>query len=393
MPSPRYKSLDSIRGLAAFTVVAGHCLVSSPLFFAMSQGGTLPDVPEWQSSIAWAFTYSPLHLLWAGGEAVVLFFVLSGFVLSLLFTGDKPPTYKDYIIRRICRIYVPYVAVVGIAAACMALLGGFTNADASEWANSFWTKDLTVSALASHLAMGGFVRFNYINPPVWSLVHEMRISVIFPLIILSLRIFGWRIALPGFLIFSITSELLITPGTIFRTICETGQYLFHFALGAALGMNRQIVIGWLRKHSALTRALLPLCLLLIVARWMAPREIWPVLAWLSVIAAAGIIACALASPRVTAFLEHRFPLWLGRVSYSLYLSHMVVLLTMLASFRDMLPLWAILIATFPISLIVAHILHITVETPSIRFGRALTAPGKVSASTDLADQARQTASR
>ena len=38
-------------------------------------------------------TYTPLHLLWAGGEAVFVFFVLSGYVLAHtdLSTRGAPP--------------------------------------------------------------------------------------------------------------------------------------------------------------------------------------------------------------------------------------------------------------------------------------------------------------
>ena len=52
--SKRIKELDSIRGLAALTVVFGHfCLM-------------LPSLPN-------SIKFSPLRFLWAGGEAVIVF--------------------------------------------------------------------------------------------------------------------------------------------------------------------------------------------------------------------------------------------------------------------------------------------------------------------------------
>ena len=45
-----------------------------------------------------------------GPEAVILFFVLSGFVLSLPAVNGRPQTYPTFITRRIFRIYVPYLA-------------------------------------------------------------------------------------------------------------------------------------------------------------------------------------------------------------------------------------------------------------------------------------------
>ena len=71
-PSHRYPQLDSLRGLAALTVVFEHCLRIDPWL--------LQGISPW---LEWAAQSTPLHILWAGGNAVLLFFVLSGLVLTL----------------------------------------------------------------------------------------------------------------------------------------------------------------------------------------------------------------------------------------------------------------------------------------------------------------------
>src|SRR5947209_5678086 len=62
----RYIELDSLRGLAALTVVVGH-------FIGVYQNS--PWFAVWNAS--------PFRFIGAGHEAVVLFFLLSGFVLAV----------------------------------------------------------------------------------------------------------------------------------------------------------------------------------------------------------------------------------------------------------------------------------------------------------------------
>src|SRR5262249_7776852 len=66
----RFAGLDGLRGLAAFSVFLGHTVRLIP-------GPRLSD----------RLMESPLRVLWDGTAAVDLFFVLSGFVLSLPFVG------------------------------------------------------------------------------------------------------------------------------------------------------------------------------------------------------------------------------------------------------------------------------------------------------------------
>ncbi len=67
----RYEELDSLRGLAALSVFFSHMY----LMFNESMVSTF------------LFEYGPFRAFIAGSEAVILFFVLSGFVLvySVLF--------------------------------------------------------------------------------------------------------------------------------------------------------------------------------------------------------------------------------------------------------------------------------------------------------------------
>ncbi|WP_410805811.1 acyltransferase family protein, partial [Paraburkholderia sp. SIMBA_053] len=72
----RYLELDSLRGLAALSVLFYHCL---RIFPSLDVGA--PDFAN--DSDNWfinALLNTPLRILWSGHESVILFFILSGFV-------------------------------------------------------------------------------------------------------------------------------------------------------------------------------------------------------------------------------------------------------------------------------------------------------------------------
>lgn len=64
------------------------------------------------------------------------------------------------------------------------------------------------------------------------------------------------------------------------------------------------------------------------------------------------------------FLRNALPQWLGRISYSLYLSHMLTIGVLKYQAHS---LWIYL--AIPVSLAIAHILSFTIEAPSIALSR------------------------
>lgn len=64
----RFAELDSLRGIAAFLVMSSHLIMLE--FYNKSEYYHLLDD-------------TPFRIFWSGHQSVILFFVLSGFVLSL----------------------------------------------------------------------------------------------------------------------------------------------------------------------------------------------------------------------------------------------------------------------------------------------------------------------
>jgi peptidoglycan/LPS O-acetylase OafA/YrhL len=63
--------------------------------------------------------------------------------------------------------------------------------------------------------------------------------------------------------------------------------------------------------------------------------------------------------------------YVGKISYSLYLYHMIIMFTMINVFYGKFPISVILISSFVISFIVASTMYYLIEKPSMRLGRLL----------------------
>ncbi|MFC7480349.1 acyltransferase family protein [Luedemannella flava] len=172
----RHRSLDGLRGLAALVVVAHHALLTQPsLYAANARGG----------AAAWWLTYTPLHLVWAGREAVFLFFVLSGFVLTLPFLRDGVPgQWVAYFPRRFVRLCVPLAAAVLVSAAIAWLVPRVVTDGASGWLNQHAGPASIVDTLTLARAMP-------LNSALWSLRWEIAFSCLLPLF-LSVALMGRR---------------------------------------------------------------------------------------------------------------------------------------------------------------------------------------------------------
>jgi peptidoglycan/LPS O-acetylase OafA/YrhL len=85
----------------------------------------------------------------------------------------------------------------------------------------------------------------------------------------------------------------------------------------------------------------------------------------------GLISYSLADRRASAALTSRVPLFLGRISYSLYLLHGSVLFALVYMTYGKLPLWTIFVPFFVITIILATAIYEVVEVPSINLGHAI----------------------
>ncbi|MEH7255333.1 acyltransferase family protein, partial [Neobacillus niacini] len=175
----RYEQLDSLRGIAAMLVFIFHTLM------------ILPNT--WKEGVLWKIlNISLLHHLFIGDKRVIFFFILSGFVLSLPFIRKKRMTYPSFIIKRIVRLYIPYAAAITFAIIACIIFSEGAISELGQLFNAVWMEPANLNVIIGHyLFLGNYNVYAY-NISIWSLIHELRISFIFPfLMIIALR-YGWK---------------------------------------------------------------------------------------------------------------------------------------------------------------------------------------------------------
>ena len=182
--------LDGLRGLAAFYVMVSH--VRWLLWEGYEQGYKLhPERYDWLDKL-WVFGFGAFRY---GHEAVLLFFVLSGFVIHLRYAQSlqergRQATFDvgPYLRRRARRILPPLIFALVLTwvldrlgnAAGYAIYRGATR---SESINRIIGHDYSLRTLAGNLAlvMGFYVPTYGSDSPLWSLAYEGWFYLLYPL--------------------------------------------------------------------------------------------------------------------------------------------------------------------------------------------------------------------
>ena len=379
--------MDSVRGIAAFIVVIHHCFLTravySDFFFS-----------HWKTHatglVSWIFLYTPARIVWAGYEAVTLFYVLSGLVLALPWVEGKAPEYKKFAMRRMCRLYIPYM--VGIAAAGVLNVVLFQHAyvsGASGWVNSMtWTNPVTPYVLFDHIALIG--HHATINGVTHTLIWEIRVSLLFPLIIVPIYRWGVRgaLAVLAFLMALIVGLQLLygdigavgnllvgrpNQSLLNKSAFElqwTAYYACFFVFGSLLAARlREIRLFFSRAGSWLGFVLLGSGLLVFQGHWSQ----WHAVQEFMVAVGSVLILCAALAPGgVEKMLLKRFPRYLGKLSFSLYLVHLPVILALTIFTHGALSLPLLILIVVPVSIALADVFDRLVTAPSATLGHRLT---------------------
>lgn len=374
MNNNRIEYLDSLRGIAALSVVIFHCMISFVIFHSANYNS------EYQNSFIKFITESPLKILWNGTEAVLLFFVLSGFVLSISYLNGKANRYNVFLAKRFARIYIPYFIVMLISVILSMIFLEFNNLEGmSSTFNNRWNHPITLEAILAYVFMINYDTAN-VNGVVWTLFHEMRISIVFPLLMLVIIKYNFIKSLMINAIIVVGSWLLLgviglytsgLPSFLANDFRATAFYVVFFVLGATLCKYRLEVSSYIYKMKPSSKFLLfSLSIILISARWIL--DTMPIFSTYThqLVVGIGIIllfAVVLSSELSQKILMNKFLLWLGKISFSLYLTHILVLMTLAILFgKDLI--WLTPIVSLPI----AALTYKYVEGPAIKIGKRWT---------------------
>jgi peptidoglycan/LPS O-acetylase OafA/YrhL len=363
MKPGRITHLDSLRGLAALIVVFHHCLVTFPAFWEVYQHPVAPGLMRDLGN-------TPLHLLWDGPEFVLVFFTLSGFVLSLPFWGEHPLGYRQFVIRRIFRIYPTYLVAITIGMVLMTLLSHGRLQGLSDWTTNFWNRPLDWKIIGDQIFLMASDGDNYIDTPVWSLVVEMHASLIFPLMIAAIEwselgAFALALALA---LFGDWAARLDPGGHPFLTSFATSaSFLWLFVAGAMMARHRAALQAAVARVPVLLQlAVLAVSLVALNCFWQfGADEKWR---FVQQSGAVSLVFCAAFMAFMKRILDVGVLRWLGKISYSLYLIHFIVLYTLLYAFRSEVTFARVVIAVPVLSILAAALLYRFVEVPSIAWG-------------------------
>ncbi|SFR36955.1 Peptidoglycan/LPS O-acetylase OafA/YrhL, contains acyltransferase and SGNH-hydrolase domains [Microbacterium azadirachtae] len=355
----RIGSLDGLRGLAAGIVLIHHAsLIAEP----------------WLDPAGWAvLTQSPLKLLIAGSEAVMVFFVLSGLVVAL--PALRPGfSWARYFPARLFRLYVPVIAALGAA----ALLVKVVPRDASTMPDESWMQDAQATSVSAGdvLSQMTLLRADYpIDNVLWSLRWELFFSLLLPLYVwVALRV--RRFAVPV----GVLTVVLMFAGRASGN--SALAYLPVFLLGTLIAVRYPDLRG-LAAGPRARRALPWLAAVagtMLIASWLArPLTAGTIAAdvlWaLAGAGAALLVILAVIWPRAERALGTRPMQWLGRISFSLYLVHAPILAT-LCYLLGAERWWLACLIGVPLSLVAAAVFHALVERQSQVLARRAGAIGE-----------------
>ncbi|WP_250447983.1 acyltransferase [Actinotalea sp. C106] len=360
----RLASLDGLRGAAAVVVLVHHALLVIPVLATIQGDGTAAG----SGPLLWLVTHTPLHLLWAGEEAVIVFFVLSGLVLTLPALA-RPVAWREYYPRRLVRLYLPVWGSLAVAVVLAVLLSGRSGAGRSAFVQ-VWQTASAQDAWHDALLLDGV---GPLNVALWSLQWEVVFSLLLPAFLLLVRRGRslWPITVPA-------AFVLIAAGTLLQS--PALRYLPIFALGVILAAHLDDVGRAARRvdehphHRVLWTALALTATALVTARWTVrglPVDA-PALEALasgaSILGACLVVVLALHWDPLRRALETPVWQWVGVRSFSLYLVHIPVI----AAVTLLLPATVAGLAAalaVPVAVVVAAVFYRLVERPAHHLSR------------------------
>ncbi|WP_342714456.1 acyltransferase [Bradyrhizobium sp. B024] len=343
----RLSFLDSIRGIASLIVVTSH------LHFTAG--------PETRF-----LNFYGLRFFNQSAFAVMIFFVLSGLVLYLQAEGENI-NYLRFVVRRAFRIFPACIFAISLSYAIYLLWNPAPLASRGWFNDVSWPAGITFDSYLHHLLLDGA---DSLLRPIWSLVIEWRVSLIFPALLI---LFAWSPRMAAILAIATAIIIPLLPASVLTAGAFEiqGRYFYtaffvpFFMAGVFIAAYRFQIVLLLRRTPLLRYAMLAVCIYYLCFRAGDGS--------LSDQLALGLVGCALIAFCMSDFkarslLRTKSLRYIGRISYSLYLVHMIWIgiLFRLLNGTNPLVISAIVIAA---SILSADLMNRFIEVPANRFGR------------------------
>jgi peptidoglycan/LPS O-acetylase OafA/YrhL len=315
----RIASLDGLRGLAAAAVVYAHI----EYFY--------PSTNPWIS-------------LDTGDAAVAIFFSLSGFLMAILY-GDRRFDAWDYLVHRFARIYPVYLAAVLVTIGLSAVYG-----------SAYLYPIAGTEQIVRHVVMAGS------SGIFWSIPPEIQFYLYFLLIWLwfgNPQKYQW-VAVASAAVLIVCSHFDF-PGPGILLTSKLPYFLFGTLAGRLYTRQPEVTA------SAFTGLVtLALLVFFFIGRGFFPLagSFWGLSSALTGAIIVYFVACQ--SPVSASVLGARPLVFLGKISFSLYLFHLPVLFLGSYYLKPYLPPEARLLISILAAVVVAWVSFRTIEDPSRR---------------------------
>jgi peptidoglycan/LPS O-acetylase OafA/YrhL len=302
----RFEALDSWRGIAALVVVLFHAQIV----------GHIRDIP----------------IVRSGETFVDFFFVLSGFVIAHAYADRLADTrsFREFLFLRLGRLYPLHFFMLMLFLAfevLKSLVPGLGNPSDPAFSGANEPSTLLANLLLLH-SMGLNSELSW-NTPSWSISAEFIAYVCFGFAVL---VFRWRLAWALAALAAAAALALATLADLgMETTAQLGgvRAIYGFSLGALLYMfaGRSIVAARSSDSRSGARldwtlvefAAVPVAVFAITAASQTRLSYAVPLVFCAVIA-----IFAVERGLISRVLKLRPLLFLGAISYSLYLTHMFV---------------------------------------------------------------------
>lgn len=324
------KGIQILRALCAIQVFLSHTL------------------NVYQESIGSKLINTPLHFFFDGQCAVIVFFVLSGF----LYYNERQLTYKLYrnkILSKSLHIFPPYWISLIIGAFMCNLYIKYnitkeTNTTLTEWILSFWNQQISFTDFIKAIAVFPLDNPDLINPPAWYLLVEIKMFFIMPILIHIFNKYTWAIA------YIIIIASLFNPSPNIFTICGS------FTLGAC-------VHKYIKQNNLYNLKLKHLLLYIIIGcivlnlKNEANTTRFIIQTTMIQSIGASLLIFSFYHIHINCIKWHtKLLIFLGDISYEIYILHFIFLLT----FISLLPndnSILLIISTLTLTLLISYPLH------------------------------------
>lgn len=324
--APPLYFLDGLRGLSALYVVIGH---ARWLLWEGYQG--YKSHPDQYSIFNKIILYS-LTVFRFGHEAVLMFFVLSGFLIHFGYAGkiNRSITsfdWSSYMVRRVKRIFPPLLASLFLTF-ILDRTGQYMGLSIYNQQTQNAQINQNISINLDGLTLLGntaFLQTVYVpvwgsNGPLWSLMYEWWFYLLYPLFYLINRFNIWASLLTVIGCTSLCWLSLLPPS--FKLITMVGSYWICWVSGAF------IADVYHKRVSIPIRNLVWLCVVapvyVLSSKYLDNNAI--IDTFLSIFLSgvlAGLLWLNTQEPRYLKWIEKMR--WLGSCSYTLYVTHFSIL--------------------------------------------------------------------